>query len=159
MLGTHYGILVADVPDSVSAAALSIAVTSTGAFKTVQTHELLTRQQVSQTPQLAKGCAGLPATRPARIAIFLAPATGRGLDGRQTPRGPGRGGCATHARSPRTSRGAGRAAGGHTSEFPLTGMCGRLSSELEHAHGLAARDRMFVLARGGGHLARLPEHT
>ncbi len=54
MLGTHYGILIADVPHSVSAAALSIAVTSTGAFKTVQTHELLTRQQVSQTPQLAK---------------------------------------------------------------------------------------------------------
>jgi uncharacterized protein with GYD domain len=54
MLGTHDGILIADVPDSVSAAALSIAVTSTGAFKNVQTHELLTQQQVSQTLQLAK---------------------------------------------------------------------------------------------------------
>ena len=52
MLGTPYGILIADVPDSVSAAALSIAVTSTGAFKNVQTHELL--KQVSQTLQLAK---------------------------------------------------------------------------------------------------------
>jgi len=52
MPGTPYGILIADVPDSVSAAALSIAVTSTGAFKNVQTHELL--KQVSQTLQLAK---------------------------------------------------------------------------------------------------------
>ena len=33
MLGTHYAVLIADVPDSASAAALSIAVTSTGAFK------------------------------------------------------------------------------------------------------------------------------
>jgi uncharacterized protein with GYD domain len=54
MLGTHDGILIADVPDSVSAAALSIAVTSTGAFKNAQTHALLTQQQVSQTLQLAK---------------------------------------------------------------------------------------------------------
>ena len=54
MPGTHYGILIADVPDSVSAAALSIAVTSTGAVKNMRAHELLTRQQVSQTPQLAK---------------------------------------------------------------------------------------------------------
>ena len=42
MLGTHYGILIADVPDRSGAAALSIAVTSTGAFRNVQTHELLT---------------------------------------------------------------------------------------------------------------------
>ena len=81
MLGTHYGILIADVPDSVSAAALSIAVTSTGAFKNVQTHELLT-QAASQSDAAAgqgRG-AGLPSTRPAGIAIFLAQATGRGPD-------------------------------------------------------------------------------
>jgi uncharacterized protein with GYD domain len=65
MLGTHYGILIADIPDSVSAAALSIAVTSTGAFKNVQTHELLTRQQVSQTLQLPRirRFTGHPASR------------------------------------------------------------------------------------------------
>ena len=57
MLGTHDGILIADVPNSVSAAALSIAVTSTGAFKNVQTHELLTQEQVSQTLQLARDAA------------------------------------------------------------------------------------------------------
>jgi hypothetical protein len=33
---------------------LSIAVTSTGAFKNVQTHELLTQEQLSRTLQLAK---------------------------------------------------------------------------------------------------------
>ncbi len=54
MLGTHDGIVIADAPDSVSAAALSIAVTSTGAFKNVQTHELLTQEQLSRTLQLAK---------------------------------------------------------------------------------------------------------
>lgn len=57
MFGTHDGILIADVPDSVSAAALSIAVTSTGAFKNVQTHELLTQEQVGQTLQLARDAA------------------------------------------------------------------------------------------------------
>lgn len=54
MLGTHDGILIADAPHSASASALSIAVTSTGAFKNVQTHELLTQEQLSQTLQLAK---------------------------------------------------------------------------------------------------------
>ena len=58
MLGSHDGILIADVPDSVSAAALSIiAVTSTGAFKNVHTHELLTQEQLSQTLQLARDAA------------------------------------------------------------------------------------------------------
>jgi uncharacterized protein with GYD domain len=53
MLGTHDEIVIADVPDSVSAA-LSIAVTSMGAVKNVQTHELLTQEQLSQALQLAK---------------------------------------------------------------------------------------------------------
>jgi uncharacterized protein with GYD domain len=34
MLGTHDGIVIADLPDSVSAAAMSIAVISSDAFKT-----------------------------------------------------------------------------------------------------------------------------
>ena len=57
MLGTHDGILIADVPGSVSTAALSIAVTSTGAVKNVQAHELLTQEQLSQTLQLARDAA------------------------------------------------------------------------------------------------------
>ena len=61
MHGTRDGIVIADVPDSVSAA-LSIAVTSTGAFKNMQTHELLTQEQLSQTLQLAKHAT--QATRP-----------------------------------------------------------------------------------------------
>ncbi len=54
MPGSHDGILIADVPDSVSAAALSIAVTSTGAVKNMRAHELLSQEQLSQTLQLAR---------------------------------------------------------------------------------------------------------
>lgn len=53
MLGTHDGIGIAQLPDSVHAAALSAMITSTGAFKTVQTHELLTHEQLGRTLQLA----------------------------------------------------------------------------------------------------------
>jgi hypothetical protein len=51
--------------------------------------------------------------------IFLA--LGRGLDGRQAHRGPCRGGCATHARSPRTRRVRAALQEVTVSEFPLTG--------------------------------------
>jgi uncharacterized protein with GYD domain len=54
MFGTHDGIVIADLPGSVSAAALSVAVAGTGAFKQVQTHELLTQEQLDQTLQMAK---------------------------------------------------------------------------------------------------------
>ena len=53
MLGTHDGIGIAQLPDSAHAAALSAMITSTGAFKTVQTHELLTQEQLGHTLQLA----------------------------------------------------------------------------------------------------------
>jgi uncharacterized protein with GYD domain len=43
MLGAHDGIAIA----------LSAMITSTGAYKTVQTHELLTQEQISRTLQLA----------------------------------------------------------------------------------------------------------
>ena len=48
MFGPYDGIVIADVPDSVGAAALSVAVTSTGSFKQVETHELLTQEQLGQ---------------------------------------------------------------------------------------------------------------
>jgi len=54
MLGTHDGIAIADVPGSVSIAAVSIAITSTGAFKHVETHELLTQEQLGQALQHAR---------------------------------------------------------------------------------------------------------
>ena len=39
-MGAYDGLLIADFPDSVGAAALSITVGSTGAFKPLETHEL-----------------------------------------------------------------------------------------------------------------------
>jgi uncharacterized protein with GYD domain len=48
MLGAHDGIVIADVPDSVRAAAVSVAVGSTGSFKHVETHELFTQEQLGQ---------------------------------------------------------------------------------------------------------------
>ena len=48
MFGPYDGIVIADVPDSVGAAALSVAVTSTGSFKQVETHELFTQEQFGQ---------------------------------------------------------------------------------------------------------------
>jgi len=49
MFGPHDGIAIFDVPDSVSAAAVSIAVSSTGVFKHMETHELFTQDQLAQT--------------------------------------------------------------------------------------------------------------
>jgi uncharacterized protein with GYD domain len=54
MFGAHDGIAVADVPDSVSAAAISVAVGSTGALKHLETHELFTQDQLSQMLSRAK---------------------------------------------------------------------------------------------------------
>lgn len=54
MFGAHDGIVIAEVPDSVSAAALSVAVGSTGAFKSLETHELFTQEQLSQMLLRAK---------------------------------------------------------------------------------------------------------
>ena len=54
MFGAFDGIAITDVPDSVSAGALSLAVGSTGAFKHLETHELLTQEQLSQALLRAK---------------------------------------------------------------------------------------------------------
>jgi uncharacterized protein with GYD domain len=54
MLGTNDGIVIFDVPDSVSAAAVSVAVTSTGAFEHVETHELLTQEHLGAVLQQAR---------------------------------------------------------------------------------------------------------
>ena len=42
-LGSYDGIVILDLPDSISAASLSVTVGSTGAFKNLETHELLTK--------------------------------------------------------------------------------------------------------------------
>ncbi len=54
MFGTHDGIVISDQSDSISAAAVSIAVGSTGAFKNLETHELLTQDQLSLALSRAK---------------------------------------------------------------------------------------------------------
>lgn len=57
MFGTHDGMAIVDVPDSVSVAALNVATLSTGAITHVQSQELLTQQQLSQVLQRAKDAA------------------------------------------------------------------------------------------------------
>lgn len=47
MTGAHDGMVIADFPDPVSAAALSVAVGSTGAFKSLETHELFSQEQLT----------------------------------------------------------------------------------------------------------------
>jgi uncharacterized protein with GYD domain len=54
MLGARDGFIIVDLPDSVNAAAVSIAVTSSGAFTHMETHELFTQQQLSQALEKAK---------------------------------------------------------------------------------------------------------
>jgi uncharacterized protein with GYD domain len=54
MFGAHDGIVIVNIPDWVRAAALSVAVGSTGAFKHLETHELLTQDQLGQMLSHAK---------------------------------------------------------------------------------------------------------
>ena len=46
-----------DLPDSVSVEAWGTVVRKTGAFSSVETHELLTQQQLQYTPVLARDAA------------------------------------------------------------------------------------------------------
>lgn len=55
MSGTYDGFNIIDVPDSVTAAALSVTMTSTGAFKHVETHELFDEGQIGQALEKSKG--------------------------------------------------------------------------------------------------------
>lgn len=48
MFGAHDGFVIADVPDSVGAAAVSVAVGSSGSFKHLETHELLSQDQLGR---------------------------------------------------------------------------------------------------------------
>lgn len=54
MFGAHDGFVVATTPDSLSAAAVSLAVGSTGAFSHLETHELLTTEQIDTVLAKAK---------------------------------------------------------------------------------------------------------
>jgi uncharacterized protein with GYD domain len=57
MFGAQDGLVIFDVPDSVSAAALSVAVGSTGSFKSLETRELLSQEQLSQVLSRSKTAA------------------------------------------------------------------------------------------------------
>jgi uncharacterized protein with GYD domain len=57
MFGSHDGIAIAELPDSVSAAAVNIAAASSGAFTHNQTHELLTQEQLGNALQRASTAA------------------------------------------------------------------------------------------------------
>jgi uncharacterized protein with GYD domain len=54
MFGPYDGLVISDVPDSISAAALSVTVGSTGSFKHLETHELLNQDQLSQVLSRSK---------------------------------------------------------------------------------------------------------
>jgi uncharacterized protein with GYD domain len=56
-LGTNDGFAIGDLPDAISAGALATAITRTGAFKSVETHQLLTQEQLSEVLTLAKDAA------------------------------------------------------------------------------------------------------
>ena len=49
MFGPYDGIAILSVPDSVTAAAVSVAVASTRTFKHLETHELFTQEQLGET--------------------------------------------------------------------------------------------------------------
>jgi len=56
-VGSHDGYAIFDVPDSVTAEAVEQAMTKTGAFKSMETHELLTEKQLVETLHLAREAA------------------------------------------------------------------------------------------------------
>jgi uncharacterized protein with GYD domain len=56
-VGSHDGYAIFEVPDSVTAEAVEQAMTKTGAFKSIETHELLTEKQLVETLHLARDAA------------------------------------------------------------------------------------------------------
>jgi uncharacterized protein with GYD domain len=60
MFGRHDGMVIVDVPDSMSAAAVSLAVSSTGAFGHLETHELFPGSALNQIMETAKGLTYFP---------------------------------------------------------------------------------------------------
>ena len=54
MFGEHDGLVIADVPDSAAAAAISLAVTRSGAFARLETHELIPSDQIQGILDRAK---------------------------------------------------------------------------------------------------------
>jgi uncharacterized protein with GYD domain len=63
MFGQYDGFVIVDLPDSRAAAASSLAVSSTGSFEHLETHELIEAEDVNPILEQAKGIsAQLPGT-------------------------------------------------------------------------------------------------
>ena len=60
MFGAWDGFVIADVPDSKAAAAISLAVSSTGAFAHIETHELLEAGELASVLNTASNLAYTP---------------------------------------------------------------------------------------------------
>lgn len=56
-MDTEDGLAIADYPDSLAASAVQTAITKTGAFKSVDTRELFTQQQLRERLILARDAA------------------------------------------------------------------------------------------------------
>jgi uncharacterized protein with GYD domain len=54
MLGQYDGLVIFELPDSKTAAALSLAVSGSGAFSTFETHELIEASDLAQIAEQAK---------------------------------------------------------------------------------------------------------
>jgi uncharacterized protein with GYD domain len=55
MFGPHDGFVIVDVPNSTTAAAISLAVSSTGAFAHIDTHELIDVKDLNDILETASG--------------------------------------------------------------------------------------------------------
>jgi uncharacterized protein with GYD domain len=60
MFGSYDGFVVVDIPDSSSAAAISLAVSSTGAFGHIETHELIDVSDINGILETASGLSYSP---------------------------------------------------------------------------------------------------
>ena len=56
MFGPYDGLCIFDAPTAISGGAISVAVGSTGSFKQLETHELLTQDQLSEVLAGAREC-------------------------------------------------------------------------------------------------------
>ena len=60
MFGHYDGMAISDIPDSMSAAAVSLAASSSGAFGHLETHELVPSSSLNQILETAKGLSYFP---------------------------------------------------------------------------------------------------
>jgi uncharacterized protein with GYD domain len=56
MFGPHDGLCIFDAPNPISAGAVSVALGSTGSFKHLETHELLSQDQLTELLGAAREC-------------------------------------------------------------------------------------------------------